>query len=424
MSTEITDKEKVKGWVLYDAHCPWCLRLAGWFEKGLTSRHFKLVPLQAPWVHARLGMTEAELLTEIRLLQADGRAFGGAEALLEISRHYRLAWPVRQLARVPVVLRGFRALYRWVARMRPCADGACALNPPANNRRNHWLADLLPLTLLMMLALLTRAMVPAWVFMWAMAFGMFGGCKWLTYREARRRDPAIGRARKWAYLLAWPGMGAAAFLGRKIIPAKPTRTEWVWAFGKTMLGAGLLWGAVRTALPAYPLLAGWIGMIGAILVLHFGTFDLIALGWRQSGVNAVPIMQNPLHAKSLAEFWGGRWNAAFNELAFGHAYRPLRRLTTPAVAMLLVFGLSGIIHELVISLPARGGYGLPTAYFLLQGLGLMLERSRFGCWLGLGQGGRGWLFTVGITAGPAFWLFHPQFIKNVILPMLQAIGAI
>ena len=32
-------------------------------------------------------------------------------------------------------------------------------------------------------------------------------------------------------------------------------------------------------------------------------------------------------------------------------------------------------------------------------------------------------FTIIITAAPAFWLFHPPFINNVILPMLHAIGA-
>lgn len=127
MNTEITDKDKLKGWVFYDAQCPWCLRFAGWFQNGLARRGFALLPLQTPWVRARLGLTEVELLAEIRFLQVDGKTFGGAEALLEISRHYRLAWPVRQLARVPAVRRGFRAFYRWVARMRPCAGAQCAL---------------------------------------------------------------------------------------------------------------------------------------------------------------------------------------------------------------------------------------------------------------------------------------------------------
>jgi D-alanyl-lipoteichoic acid acyltransferase DltB (MBOAT superfamily) len=134
-------------------------------------------------------------------------------------------------------------------------------------------------------------------------------------------------------------------------------------------------------------------------------------------------MQNPLFAKSLTIFWGRRWNTAFNELAFRFAYLPLRRVVNPAVATLLVFGLSGLIHELLISLPAHGGYGLPTLYFLSQGLGVITERSRLGRKIGLGRGGRGWLFTALVAAGPVFWLFHPPFVKNVVLPMLAAIGA-
>jgi hypothetical protein len=29
-----------------------------------------------------------------------------------------------------------------------------------------------------------------------------------------------------------------------------------------------------------------------------------------------------------------------------------------------------------------------------------------------------------IVAGPAFWLFHPPFVKGVILTFMQAIGAL
>jgi len=53
----------------------------------------------------------------------------------------------------------------------------------------------------------------------------------------------------------------------------------------------------------------------------------------------------------------------------------------------------------------------------------LIERSRFGRTLGLGGGVRGRLFMFIFTLGPAYWLFHPIFIRNVILPMLQAIGA-
>jgi hypothetical protein len=105
------------------------------------------------------------------------------------------------------------------------------------------------------------------------------------------------------------------------------------------------------------------------------------------------------------------------------AFKPLARRRGAAGAMLMVFVISGLIHDLVISLPARGGYGLPTAYFLIQAGGVMFERTTLAKRLGLGRGFRGWLFTVLIVAGPAFWLFHPAFVRNVALPMLHAIGA-
>jgi D-alanyl-lipoteichoic acid acyltransferase DltB (MBOAT superfamily) len=190
-----------------------------------------------------------------------------------------------------------------------------------------------------------------------------------------------------------------------------------------MFGLVLVWGLARTARTANPLIAGWIGMVGLTFVLHFGFFNVLALVWRQKGVMASPLMQNPLAAKTLAEFWGRRWNTAFNELALRFAFRPLRRIANSEIATLLVYLISGLIHELVISLPARGGYGLPTSYFLLQGLGVIAERSRLGRVVGLGRGAFGRMFTVLMTAVPAVCLFHPTFLRNVILPMLAAIGA-
>jgi len=134
-------------------------------------------------------------------------------------------------------------------------------------------------------------------------------------------------------------------------------------------------------------------------------------------------MWNPLLAPSLAEFWGRRWNTAFHDLVHQFLFRPVLRKTNVTAAMLIVFLTSGLIHDIVISIPARGGYGLPTVYFLIQGMGLLIERSTFGERLGLGRGARGWLFAMLITVTPVFWLFHPAFIRTVILPLLHAVGA-
>jgi predicted DCC family thiol-disulfide oxidoreductase YuxK len=432
VNTEITEYIKVRGWIYYDASCRFCTAMARRFQPLLTSHRLELLPLQTPGLADRLHLPESQLLAEMRVLRPDGKCFGGADALLEIARDFWWAWPLRQLGRVPVIRRILRAGYGWIARNRNCASGSCARRaggagaPPYRSDGSSVTSrgfDLLPLLVLPLMVLLYKARLAPWVFMWAMAFALYGGCKWLTYRQAVRNGLRPRLARTTAYLLAWPGMDGAAFLDAKQVPPKPKTAEWLFATAKMSGGMILLGLIARLLLPMHPMFAGWTGMIGVVFILHFGLFHLLSLFWRRAGIAATPLMQNPLRATSLAEFWGGRWNTAFNELAFRFAFRPLRRMTAPVTAMLLVFGLSGLIHDLLISVPAGAGYGLPTLYFLAQGFGAVIERSRRGRAIGLGRGLCGWFFTLFITVAPVFLLFHPPFITHVILPMLNAIGA-
>jgi hypothetical protein len=263
---------------------------------------------------------------------------------------------------------------------------------------------------------------PRWVLMWTLALLIFAGCKWLTWWEEGRWMKTTP-ARGWAYLLAWPGMNVREFLGRTIAHTQPSWSEWVFASAKTCVGAIMVWGLVRRIPAGHELWAGWTGLVGLVFLLHFGLFHLLALFWQRAGVNALPIMCAPVLAKSVAEFWNRRWNVAFNQLVHRFVFRPLASRANLWVACLAAFLVSGVIHDLVISVPAGRGYGLPTAYFLVQGCAVLFEHSRIGRHMGLRGGWRGWVFTMIVTAGPAFWLFHPPFIKNVILPMLTAIGA-
>ena len=420
MHTEITEYGKVRGWVFYDANCRFCLALARRFQPFLASRRFELLPLQTPGAAERLHLSHSDLLKEMQVLRPDGHRSGGADALLEIARDYWWAWPLRQFGRIPAITHILRVIYRWIARNRSCAAGNCEIKNNTGTRHSR-IVDFLPLLVLPLLALLFKDRLAPWVFMWTTAFALYAGCKWLTYREAVRHGLRPGLARILTYLLAWPGMEASDFLDIRKVPAKPQTREWLFAAAKMSTGIIIVWLVARAF--AYPLLAGWSGMIGIVFILHFGLFHLLSLLWRRTGITATPIMRNPILAGSLAEFWGQRWNTAFNELAFRFTYRPLRRLSTPMTATVMVFGLSGLIHDLLISLPARGGYGLPTLYFLIQGFSTVVERSQIGRAIGLGRGKRGWLFTLFITVTPAFWLFHPKFITTVILPMLNAIDA-
>jgi hypothetical protein len=259
--------------------------------------------------------------------------------------------------------------------------------------------------------------------MWILSSAIYFGLKWQTWWSARALVAHSAR-RSVAYLLAWPGMDARAFLDMTERVPRPVFGAWLWASVKTLLGATLLWAVARAAPSDWPLLRGWTGMIGLILLLHFGTFQIVALLWQGLGVNADPIMDAPLRSSSLREFWGKRWNLGFRQLAHELIFRPLHRRIGAGSAGFLVFVLSGIIHDMVISLPARGGYGLPTLYFLLQAFGISVERSQFGRRLGLGRGAPGRCFMMLFLVAPVFWLFHPWFVMRVILPFMQAIHAL
>src|SRR5262245_10632064 len=101
--------------------------------------------------------------------------------------------------------------------------------------------------------------MPGWALMWATAAAIYGSFKWLTYDQARRNGVPAGGARAAGYLLAWPGMDAAAFLCTADRQRDPRRSEWTLAALNTALGATLIWLVARTAYPVHPLLTGWLG---------------------------------------------------------------------------------------------------------------------------------------------------------------------
>lgn len=281
------------------------------------------------------------------------------------------------------------------------------------------LVGLVPVT-----ALIMSLQVPAWALMWILGVATFGLFKWLTFAKFGGLEKAGSVGRAVAYFVAWPGMDARAFFASARTATAPTTGQWLAAAGKTLLGVALFWGAARLVPGEYWLLQAWVGMTGLIFILHFGTMHLIALGWRSRGVNVRPLMNAPIAANSLADFWGKRWNLAFRDLAHMFVFRPSVSKLGVAWATMAVFLFSGVLHDLVLSLPAGGGLGLPTLYFLIQGAALLFERSRLGKRLGLGRGLRGRAYVFVFTGVGALMLFHPVFLTEVVLPMMSAWGAI
>jgi hypothetical protein len=259
--------------------------------------------------------------------------------------------------------------------------------------------------------------------MWLLAFAIYSGCKWLTWR--RTPVPGTPLSKHLGYLLAWPGLDAAAFLSApRTLPHKPLASEWLFASAKLIFGAALLFATARWIPADLPYLIGWVGMVGIVMVLHFGIFHLLSCAWRSAGVEARPLMHWPLASVSVSEFWGRRWNKAFRDLTHRFLFRPLTALLGPRRALLAGFVFSGLMHDVVISVPAGAGYGGPTLFFLLQGIAIFLERSATGKRLGLGRSWHGWLFTMVVLLAPVWLLFHPPFVLEIVVPFLRDLGAI
>ena len=261
---------------------------------------------------------------------------------------------------------------------------------------------------------------PRWAVMWTLAAAIYAACKWLTWWRTPIRD--VPRWKHAAYLFAWPGLDAAAFLCGHADP--PSGAEWIRGWRNLAAGMLLFFFLARIAARWSLSMAGWIGMTGIVLMLHFGVFHLLSCLWRRAGVEARPLMNDPIRSSSLGEFWGRRWNTAFRDLTHRFLFRPLTKRFGVRGGIAGGFLFSGVVHDLVISVPAGGGYGGPTLFFVVQGLGILVERSVPGRALGLGHGARGWIFAMVLLVALAPFLFHSPFVERIIVPFMHSMGAL
>jgi len=265
---------------------------------------------------------------------------------------------------------------------------------------------------------------PRWAQMWSLALVIYIGCKWLTWHDAAVRNVPVWK--HCAYLFAWPGMDAPSFLGE----ARATRTsecdsiEWTKAIASVAAGTVLLFVVARVLPTQREYAMGWIGMKCLALILHFGAFHLLSCWWRGRGVEARALMNRPLASTSLGEFWGRRWNTAFRDLTHRFLFRPCASWFGTRGGVLAGFLFSGAIHDVVISVPARGGYGGPTVFFAIQGAAMLIERSGFGRRIGLGAGWWGRLFALVVLIAPLGLLFHAPFVVGIVVPFMRFLGAI
>ena len=151
----------------------------------------------------------------------------------------------------------------------------------------------------------------------------------------------------------------------------------VW-LGAVLASYGIYWklvsgfhiGGVRLSYLSSPIVLFWGEALSAVLTVLF----------LPGGRLFPPLHQSPLAARSVADFWGHRWNLWFSDWFRRVIFLPLRN--RPVVALVLVFAVSGLMHEWVINLPlycltGRAPFGSMMGYFLLQAAGVLVERHLF-----------------------------------------------
>jgi predicted DCC family thiol-disulfide oxidoreductase YuxK len=121
--TKVYDNNWLLGWVLFDAACPSCCRIASLVEDILTRRGFDVAPLQSSWVAECLDSGDDDLLDEMRVITLDGHSYAGADAILFLAGKIWWASPVAALALFPGVRVVLRRLYGFWAKRR--CTGAC-----------------------------------------------------------------------------------------------------------------------------------------------------------------------------------------------------------------------------------------------------------------------------------------------------------
>ena len=118
------------GVVLYDDSCGFCRRWVPFWGETLRRRGFSIAPLQSELAAKRLTTSQDELLTDLRLLLADGRQIRGADVYRHVMRRIWWAYPLYLFSIAPLLRRIFDWSYRTFAANRHRFSKACGL-PPA-----------------------------------------------------------------------------------------------------------------------------------------------------------------------------------------------------------------------------------------------------------------------------------------------------
>jgi hypothetical protein len=209
---------------------------------------------------------------------------------------------------------------------------------------------------------------------------------------------------KLYFMTIWPGLDVGPFL-KSPVPQVEDQRRFAGGVTRCLVGFTCL---VLVCFFARQLPGTWQGalmIVCVLLAVHLGLSDVLteithAIGWRVK-----PLFDAPWQSDSLSDFWTRRWNRPFVEMNRVFLMSSLAGKIGLRASVLVAFVVSGLLHELAISYPAKGGYGLPLFYFAIQLCGVFVERR-----LRI----RGFFWTATVILLPLPLLFHELFTRGLV----------
>ena len=199
--------------------------------------------------------------------------------------------------------------------------------------------------------------------------------------------------------LLWFGMDPGTFAKKRV--GLSWRGDLGWGLLMMVVGVVMAW--VVWAFEYRHIVLMFVPMS---LGFHFGALRVLKAAHRWYGFPVRTLFPNLLKAQGIGDFWSRRWNVGYSQMMQRVVGRPLGSVVGRDGGVMAVFLVSGLLHEVAITLPVMAGWGWPTLYFVFHG-GLAVLERRTGRRLGK-------VLTFIAVGAPLGFLFPQTFQVEVI----------
>jgi hypothetical protein len=123
-------------------------------------------------------------------------------------------------------------------------------------------------------------------------------------------------------------------------------------------------------------LVRWAGFAAFALTMFEVVPRLVSVGYAALGVQVPPLHDRPYLSRSVAEFWGVRWNKVIGGWLRVSFHAPLARRGWPRVGLVAAFAASALLHAYLMLPGAPWPWAVViSGFFLAQALVMTVERA-------------------------------------------------